>query len=882
MPSSRFPIVTAVVTLFLAALLVFVILLTLRTAHPTAVVPTQSPDFLTADVPTTSIVSPATDAPDIDAVVSAADTTAIEAATIALGGFRFTPPTGFAVTTGDTSATLTGQATSGVLAPIFLLSGGPSRQFVAQPAASLDEMFGQFVEFFAEQDNFAVGEPVSLFIDDAPARMVDLLGQESDEPFAGRIVMAQSEPDRLFVMTGVAPAAEWEAGAALYFARVLDSVVLLGNGLSTGGAVLAAGQMPTPTPTPTSLPTASPTATEPPTSTPIPLTQPLPTPNPNATVEELPASYANANYVRELAVTDSAVWAATEGGVVAWNHSGGLVAFNAQKGLALNSFVSASYCPLPGLGIVFGADGGLQIFDARNGSWNMLTSANSAMSFDDVSSVRCSEEEGFLTVGYRQHGIDFYDTSTNSWTHVDRNDGLAADSVDHVAVVGDREEIWTASGFGLSALIDGRSRRYTTGNSPLTSNQINALAVGPDDSVWIVAPDALYRVEGQQWSIYSADGAGTDAFPAAALTAVAFESDQVAWIGTADSEVCRFDIEAERCTNLWQSEENMAGGAITSMSVDNGAVYYATDGDGISRYDDGGWRHRIVPGEFLAGNRVRSMVQDANGFVWVASAFGVQQLNAENPTIARSVPYGADETRLDNVQVLAPDRVGGMWLGGVGASYFDGEGWSSFTVADGLAGSIVQAIAIDLQRRVWIGTKTGLSVWNGDTFFNLTRENGLPNDNISSLLAAGDSMWIGSNEGGLFQFQSNQVHVFNRANAGLPSDTITALARGADGTLLVGTDRGAARFRDGVVERFETVPSVEIRSIASLATDSGERIWIATAGDGLYTYDGLEWTHLGVNAGLPSLTITSLLIDAYNTLWVGGENGGISRFEIPR
>ena len=54
--------------------------------------------------------------------------------------------------------------------------------------------------------------------------------------------------------------------------------------------------------------TATPTA--------IPTSGPLPTPDPNVAVGELPASYANANFIRELAVTNRAIWAATDGGIV--------------------------------------------------------------------------------------------------------------------------------------------------------------------------------------------------------------------------------------------------------------------------------------------------------------------------------------------------------------------------------------------------------------------------------------------------------------------------------------------------------------------------------------------------------------------------------------
>ena len=109
-------------------------------------------------------------------------------------------------------------------------------------------------------------------------------------------------------------------------------------------------------------------------------------------------------------------------------------------------------------------------------------------------------------------------------------------------------------------------------------------------------------------------------------------------------------------------------------------------------------------------------------------------------------------------------------------------------------------------RVAWIGTKTGLSIWNGDNFFNLTQDNGLPNDNIAALLADDDAMWIGTNGGGLFRSSAISC-IFSRENADLPSNTITALARDGDGALLVGTAEGLVRFVDGVATPVEDVPA---------------------------------------------------------------------------
>ncbi|MCB9161139.1 MAG: hypothetical protein H6644_15060 [Caldilineaceae bacterium] len=887
MVSPRFRIAALIVTLLLAVLLIFVVRLTLNTARPLAATPvpralaTATPAATsTSGTETASLAAPpaiatmtpvSTTVPEPEATVDASP--AVELTQVAGGGFAYRAPDGFAVTTGETSVTLIGPTSSAELAPIFLLSGGPQDQFVTAGDADLPlgDLFDSFVAFFAEQDNFAVDNRRAVTVDGAPGFSVDLVSAEDDAPFAGRIVMAQPTDDRLFVMTGVAPLAKWEEGDAAIFDDVLASVTLTRPAVSASAFVL-----PTPTTRATVASTLPPTL--PPTATPIPTSQALPTPDPAATRAAQLVSYANANMVRDLALTTTAAWAATDGGIVAWNHGGGFVKFAVDNGLALNHFRTVAYCPLPGLGVVFGTDGGLQIFDPRTGTWNTLNSANSAMSFDDVSVVECNVDDGFLTIGYSQHGLDFFDVADNAWTHVDRNDGLADDFVDHVAVVGDRDEVWVASGFSLTLLSNGRSVTQTSGNSPLQGAPINALLATSDRTIWVAQPAALHAIRGQEWTTYTANTAGAAAFPVGTLSALAAGDDGALWLGSAAGEVCRFDPTTARCAALYDDGDGLPALAVTALAAEGDQVYAATAGGGVSVFDGTSWRQRDVPGEVLVDNRIRSLAQDANGFVWIAGEQGVQQMHPLDPVIARLRRFGTAAMPLDGVQTSAADYGGGVWFGGLGAAYFDeDDAWTVYSTADGLVGGVVQAIAVDPQLRVWIGSKTGLSIRNGEDFFNLTRENGLPSDNILALLPQADVMWIGSNGGGLYRFAANQLRIFNQAETGLPSNTVTALAETGDGALLVGTDRGLARFQDETVTPIADVPSVPITAIAT----DGDRAWVATAGDGLYTFDGSNWRHRSVNGDLPSLHVSALLVDSYGTLWIGGESGGIVREPIP-
>jgi ligand-binding sensor domain-containing protein len=225
------------------------------------------------------------------------------------------------------------------------------------------------------------------------------------------------------------------------------------------------------------------------------------------------------------------------------------------------------------------------------------------------------------------------------------------------------------------------------------------------------------------------------------------------------------------------------------------------------------------------------------------------------------------------VRAVQPASEGSVWFGSAGgANFYQDPNWESYTEADGLAGNDIRALALDSQSRTWIGSETGLSIWTGNGFFNLTTDNGLPSDVITSLLSDGDLVWIGTDMG-LLRFQDNQLQVFNTGNINLPSNGITALALDADGSLLVGTESGLARFRDSDIMTVPDIPSEPVQSIA--AGETGE-IWVATVAGELYYFDGAQWTAATNIPELPSPLVSALYIDGNGDVWFGADGGGLA------
>ena len=64
---------------------------------------------------------------------------------------------------------------------------------------------------------------------------------------------------------------------------------------------------------------------------------------------------------------------------------------------------------------------------------------------------------------------------------------------------------------------------------------------------------------------------------------------------------------------------------------------------------------------------------------------------------------------------LMQDSRGFIWAGtsGVGATIFDGSGFSTITKDDGLSGNTVRKIFEDSRGNIWFATETGVTVFDG-------------------------------------------------------------------------------------------------------------------------------------------------------------------------
>jgi ligand-binding sensor domain-containing protein len=596
--------------------------------------------------------------------------------------------------------------------------------------------------------------------------------------------------------------------------------------------------------------------------------------------------YTNGNYVRELALHNGVLWAATGGGVVAWDlATGDAVKYTVLDGLTHNDANAIVVCPVPDTRIVVGTARGISLYDPVVGVWEQWTPENSGMVAEYIATLACLPDRQVLLIGSGTLGI--YNAVSGEWEHLGADDGLGV--VRQLAFVSSGNTLWVLPQRGVMALSPtGHTLGYceeadqenqgSCDEGGLPDDDINSLVSAPDGTIWLGADDGLIKGDSSGWVLYSDENVAS--FPSEPIQSIAVASDGTLWIGSASAEICHFDPETETCLVIYDDDPGMAGRASHLILDEAGNVYYADEsGEGISIFDGSDWQ-QLVLDEALVSNAVRTLAEDSEGMVWVVTDVGIHRIDPANENATWDLFTEENSIQdIDQIRAIYP-TADGMWFSGQGLSLYNGSTWTTYTERKhGLVHDTVTAISMDSQGRLWVGTLKGLSIWDGATFTNLTEEDGLPENFITSIVAGDNVVWVSILNNGLLRFEGDEFQIFNWDNSDLPSDSVSALASNTDGKLLVGSGGDLLVFDEGQVTKLLKVEGrYHSASFSAVAVSDDGSIWAATKENSVFHFDGDAWTQLTTADGLPTHRFNAVLVDSLGTIWFGCSSEGLARF----
>ena len=282
--------------------------------------------------------------------------------------------------------------------------------------------------------------------------------------------------------------------------------------------------------------------------------------------------------------------------------------------------------------------------------------------------------------------------------------------------------------------------------------------------------------------------------------------------------------------------------------------------------------------EGLPQSQVTAILQDHQGFLWVATRGGLSRFDGINfRTYTKQ-----DGLSSHNITTLHQDRQKQLWMGttDAGLVLFNGSRFRSVGAAQGLQASHVSSIAEDSLGRLWLATNKG--VYHSSHGGKFQKYGALPQHVYTSISYATDgTLWAGTKDSGLYEVRGNEVHHYTARNSRLPGNHVTALSIAKEGTVWIGTDKGVARMANHKLTNLPLPDNILNPTISSFAHDSYGNVWIGLLRNGLLQYKDRKFSHITRRNGLRTPRITALAADTEGTLWIGTNGYGLQQYKSP-
>ncbi|MEM7369585.1 MAG: two-component regulator propeller domain-containing protein [Bacteroidota bacterium] len=201
------------------------------------------------------------------------------------------------------------------------------------------------------------------------------------------------------------------------------------------------------------------------------------------------------------------------------------------------------------------------------------------------------------------------------------------------------------------------------------------------------------------------------------------------------------------------SQKGLAVNMINHLLQDRQGFIWIATSNGLFRYDGNrflSFQHDPTDSLSLSHDHCKVLLEDQQGFIWIGTQGG--GLNRLDPSVQtfQHFQHGSDQSQSlvhDEVLSLAEDQQGNLWIGTEqGLSILDvkREQWITYqhdsSDSSGLKAAAVLSLLVDSQNRIWLGT------WDGGLHLYLPPSPGAKIGTFRQFLhQAGSEHSIGSN-----------------------------------------------------------------------------------------------------------------------------------------
>jgi ligand-binding sensor domain-containing protein/two-component sensor histidine kinase len=589
-----------------------------------------------------------------------------------------------------------------------------------------------------------------------------------------------------------------------------------------------------------------------------------------------------------------------------------------------------------------GTQKGLNRYDAQNNQFDVFrhdSSNDNSITGDEIFSL-AKDASGNIWIGTLDGGMDMMEkikSKTNNalpvyrfihYRHRDNDSNTISDNRIRSVAFDNRQNVWIGTAAGLNILNreDGKFMRFYRNEKDkfsVSNNFVHKIYKDANGDMWLCGKGMLDRVDVNFF--YRENKLRANHF----LTSLdSFQStkDWVvndfltdnsgnAWIATNDNGLIKYSTDKTNQFNSFQQftgsskPNSLVNSTVYCLYEDSSGLTWIGTAKGVSKYipskakfNEAGNINDLLPKH---KNFVMALLADHQNRLWVGYDSDTLSLIAgiNNRTRSARNIILTPSIQGDQVNTIFQSRRGDIYIGTLLKGLYiipfdplnvtDKSKWIHIDAKQNTAlpSNNIYAVAEDAQSMIWIGTYTGLCMYNPGTrlvqqVYASSQKKITAAHNIRSIVIDKQNIiWCGTSDG-IYCIEDGEVIQSFKSNeqdsTTVSSDRITSFMIDHNQNIWTGTREGGINMYDikeKKFHRFTTNNGLSNDGIRSIKEDNNNNIWIATdhglsrfdiADKKIYNYtaaDGLHSDQFIVNA------VTE---DSSGIFYFGTNNGLIS------
>lgn len=449
-------------------------------------------------------------------------------------------------------------------------------------------------------------------------------------------------------------------------------------------------------------------------------------------------------------------------------------------------------------------------------------------------------------------------------------------------------------------------------------NEEIPVLIDNQNNIWIASNRGLsvFNIEKKSYQYFKSDIIDHFCISKDTITSLFEDQNENIWIGTSYG-LNKYDKTSGTFTKYFyepQNSNSLSGNYIHTIVQDDNGFYWVGTDAGLNKFsvDKNG---KLTAQRFnsetnsLSHDVIHDLMIDFSKNLWIGTLKGIDKtdLKSKKFKLYQKTELQNSYDLLDNVVAsLYKDDEGKIWIGnwGKGLNILNRKTKevehysSSLTGNNYIPNDYVHVIFEDNQKRVWIGTRSGVLIFNKisknfipiQQYFQNTDIPSFENLRVNSIVQDKNSdMWFGTQNGlyhvNLKLFTTEIFTAENTEEPKLCGNYIYELLFDSDEILWIATTNGLNAFdiKANSIVRFqkdkETLNSLCDNFVVSLCEDYEGNIWIGTnTGVNKYSKKEKNFTFYYHDEGLPANLVYEILEDANTNLWFA-TGAGLALFD---